>query len=927
MKKKLVLGIITFTLFFIVLPLVIYLKALPEIVSNQNFINFVQKQLENNLGINSIISNPVLKTSLSSDIEFSIDELYLTKNENKIISVNKFDTIISLKKILTKTIILKRLGADFIYADINKLTDIVPKDKNKKEKKNNIDIDIFDSVLYVKNSLIQYKPNNDTYLNIQANNLNVDNTQKEQRFLHFDLSADIKKAGKNLHFNINDDNSVYFKDKHFWVKNCFLDFNKSKIFFNVNADKKKNFNIDISSNNMDIQDILTFLDSQIIENNIQDSLSYFKDIEGNFRFNLKYTNDTIDGKFIVNNAGCKIIPVNNIPVTITQGKILMTKDKITLKDVKGYYNHKKENEITMEGTVNDYLKSIDTKLTARSVVSNDFMKNYLSKMVGMPVELTGGTTKTRLELKSINNKIDMVWLFGIKKGQDILLDGASFSPAEFARGVKGDMHLENNLLTIKSLDYYIVPEFLLTKENRGKIRPLLKFSGNIDIANNSQIRDLGFNIPEPMPSEFLNLLIGDKIFKNGKVSGNMYYNNTKGTYPVLEGNLTMDMVAIPSQRVFVKHGEMNASNQTIQLIANGGYRRSKYDFSGTLANEVKFPIVVKNIDLSVDNIDVEKFLASANNQNSEAIKTEQFDLKPSGTAKDEDDNTPTFDIGNFVVEKCKIKIKEGKYKKIAFSDVEADLTLDKNSILNINSNQFNIANGESSAKINCDLKKHKYNMVLGVLNIDSDLIASNLLQMEKEISGKASGIIDLNTDNSMKLNGSMKFVIKDGTIQKVGLVEYILKFAALFRNPLTMISPSIFSDLVNIPDGKFKEISGTLKLKDNVIERMMIKSSSPQLSAFIVGAFNLETRDAALRIYTKFSNKNKGIYGVLRNISLNSLANRIPLTTRSDSNYYSAELSMLPPIDADEKDCQVFLTKVDGDIEHNNFISSLKKIK
>ena len=44
-------------------------------------------------------------------------------------------------------------------------------------------------------------------------------------------------------------------------------------------------------------------------------------------------------------------------------------------------------------------------------------------------------------------------------------------------------------------------------------------------------------------------------------------------------------------------------------------------------------------------------------------------------------------------------------------------------------------------------------------------------------------------------------------------------------------------------------------------------------------------------------------------------------------NYYSAELDMIPPIDADEKDCQVFLTKVDGDIEHNNFISSLKKIK
>ena len=36
---------------------------------------------------------------------------------------------------------------------------------------------------------------------------------------------------------------------------------------------------------------------------------------------------------------------------------------------------------------------------------------------------------------------------------------------------------------------------------------------------------------------------------------------------------------------------------------------------------------------------------------------------------------------------------------------------------------------------------------------------------------------------------------------------------------------------------------------------------------------------------------------------------------------------MLPPLDADEKDCQVYLTTVDGDVERNNFLSSLNRIK
>ena len=199
--------------------------------------------------------------------------------------------------------------------------------------------------------------------------------------------------------------------------------------------------------------------------------------------------------------------------------------------------------------------------------------------------------------------------------------------------------------------------------------------------------------------------------------------------------------------------------------------------------------------------------------------------------------------------------------------------------------------------------------------------------MSKEISGKAMGLIELNTDDSFKLNGVIKFDIQNGTIGKVGFLEYVLKFAALFRNPMAMISPSTLVDLVNIPEGNFDRIHGELTLKDNKIVPIKIKSRASQLSSFIIGTFDLESRDAILRIYTKISNKKKGASGILRNISLNALANRIPLGNSNESNYYAAEIEQLPDIDAPDKDCQVFLTKVDGDVEHNNFISSLKRIK
>lgn len=924
-KAKIIVSLGATVGILAVAPFALYLKVLPYAVSHPTFISFAEKMVNKYAELDVSIIHPELKTSLSPVIEFKVDELSVSKKGASLLSVNNFDTIISFKEIFDKNIIIQKLGADYIFADINKLM-ALGQTKKEGQKKSEWGFDFFDSLLYVKKSMFLYKVEPETYVTLKADDLRIDNTQKVLRYVHFNLTSDIRKDGKDLHFNFADRNAVFIKNKAIWVQNCYLIFNNSKIFFNAWADKKKDYKIEVFSNKIDVADVLTLIDSGIVENNLDEPLSYFKDLKGSFNFNVKLSNNDLKGIVNLNKISCKIVPLSNIPLLLQKGKIAMTQRDITLSDFNGYYNNKQANKVEMHGTVKDYLKSIDTDIVARAVVTNDFMLNYLSKMIGTRVELVGGSTKTKIDLKSKNNKIDILWLFGVKKGQDILVDGASLTPVDYIRGVKGDLHFENNLLNIKSIDYYIVPDSF-TKEQAQKVKPVVKLAGNIDFSKLEPfVKNLGFEIPRPLPSEFLNVLIGDKMFKKGKIAGKMEMING-ANFPYLNGNLSMDEVFIPSQRVFVKHGEMTTTDGMLNLAAQGGYRRSKFDFTGNLLNQIKFPIVVKHTNLTIDSVDVEKFIASANNQSSEAITSEKFDVKPSGEAKDNDDNTPTFDIGNFIVEDCVLHIKEGKYKDINFDDVKATLTLDKNSVLNMYSNRFAIAEGHSSAKVNCDLKKHKYNLKLGILDVNSDIIATTLLTLPREISGKASGLIELNTDDKMKLNGSVKFMIKYGTIQKVGLVEYILKFAALFRNPLVMISPSTFSDLVNIPEGNFDKITGTLSIRDNVVERMMIKSSAPQLSSFIVGRYDIEKSDATLRIYTKFSNRNKGFAGFLRNISLNSLANRIPLSSRNDSNYYSAEISQLPPIDADEKDCQIFLTKVDGDVEHNNFISSLKKIK
>ncbi|MFQ8627127.1 MAG: hypothetical protein ACLSA2_12070, partial [Candidatus Gastranaerophilaceae bacterium] len=135
------------------------------------------------------------------------------------------------------------------------------------------------------------------------------------------------------------------------------------------------------------------------------------------------------------------------------------------------------------------------------------------------------------------------------------------------------------------------------------------------------------------------------------------------------------------------------------------------------------PIIIKDVNLTVDNVDVERFLALSNSKPQE--KSENDVVPVSYTVSDEepDDDVQTFDIGNVIVEKCNLNILKGFYKGINFADVHATMSLDKNSMLKLYSNRFEIAEGHSSGKVDCDLKNQKYNVVLGIKDVNSDIMA------------------------------------------------------------------------------------------------------------------------------------------------------------------------------------------------------------
>lgn len=893
----------------------IYKCALPAVINHPATANFIEKQAQKAFNTDIKIEGIKLRTGI--EVAFIVDKVTIDKNGINYLTLSDIDTLFSLKELFKKNIIVKKMLAKDIYIDAFNLQKLFPVQEKKKEKKESpIHLDFYNTLLGIKNVVFVYNAP-DFNIDLKAKHAIFDRTN-DKKFLHVDFNLDINKNGHKISISANDQNRIFMENHVAYIKDFPIVIENSKIIINAFMTNKGKYELSVSAKNFSAKDIADIVYSNLVVANGSQMLEPIKDIDGKVDFNITYTKEGLNGNIDINRVDFQVIPLLNMPVEITKGNVIINTKDIEFKNFEGFYNNKKTNTLALKGYTKDYQKNCNTMLDSDIFVTNDFFKNYLSKMLGSQVEIVGDSM-SKLIIKSVNGSLDILWFFLLKENHGFKFGEQSMVLKDYKTFFKVDLSIVKNLLKINTIDYHI------TKELKRGMTPLVQINGNLDMADNMKILDLNINMPRPLPSEFLNFITCQNIFKKGNVAGNMHIDNN-GNYPFMTGEFTLDKVFIPAQRLYIRSAKLNAEGNKIALISEGRLRREQFTFDGHILNELRFPIVVKDVNLKIDNIDVEKILEQGQgNDNTQNVNTA---LVAQGIDNEENsDIIPPFQKGLIIIEKCSLNLLKGVYKEINFGNIHADMTLDKDGILKLNSNRFDIADGISTLRVQADLVNRKYHLRLGVRDVDSDIMASAILGLPRQISGKAKGLLDLNTDHTLKLNGDIKFNIKNGTIGQVGYVEYILKVATLFRNPLAMISPSMLADLVSIPDGEFDDINGEMKIENNIINRMKITSTAPELTTLIFGRYDLSTNDAMLRIYTKISDKGKGFGGALRNISLNTLASKLPISARNESSYYANELSMIPKLESGEERAQVFLTKIDGDIINYNFISSLKRIK
>ena len=897
-----------------------YLYILPELLTSKLALKSLEKFTHDLLKMELVIENPKIKTSLKPLIECSVDNLLLTKNNEILINLDNFSTSISYNKIFRKEVKLNYLKANSLIIMADKLIENLPNFEQKENAKHSdFRVNIYNSEINLDELEVSYKQNG-ALIDLYSRDISIVEGD-DCKNLIFNLTMDVYKNTKNyIHVISSSTNEVKIYQDKIETENLKVLLNKSDLL--VNSEFKMQdliLNLNAKSKRFFLKDIFNIVNSGVVIADGEKLLAPLINPSGYVSFNVNMKNNAdLSGFIDITNAKVSIKDLASLPINIQKGKIVIYKDKIDFKDLIGYYGKSKSNSIKIFGDIKDYYKTFDSNLVIDTVVTNEFFKDYLAKLINNTVLYTSKTFKTAIVYKSKNNIMDITWLAKIPKKVNFGLKDTKSALSDYDRAVKGDFHIENNILDIKNINYYIASDI-----KRGvKIKPIVILDGKM--ALDGKIDNLGFRFDREIPCEFLNIFTKQKTFKKGTMIGNMHV-AFKNNIPYLDADMKIKSTFLPYQRMWVKNAVLKTTDDNIWVYTDGIFKRVPFVFKGKIKNELQPPFIINNLVLELDKLNIERVMASFNNgKNVQKNEPKEVEIQNPDEIADDD---YMFDTNIIRINNADFIVKSGNYKDLKFSNVKANLTLDEKGGLNIKSNRFDIADGISSLAVNCDLVNLLYSIKLGVKDVDSNLMAKVLLNLDKEITGKASGLIELNSDKSLKLNGKIQFLVNNGTIGKIGLVEYVLKIASVFRNPIVMISPGAIIDIVSIPEGKFDKITGQLLLKDNVVSMINIKSYSSTLSALIRGRFDLERHDASLRIYTRFSTDKKSAFGFLRNLSLNRLANKVKMNTRNDANYYASELKDLPSIAVGKKDSEVFLTQVEGDVEHNNFISSLKKIK
>lgn len=645
-------------------------------------------------------------------------------------------------------------------------------------------------------------------------------------------------------------------------------------------------------------------------------IKQFKDISGTVNISLKATDRGLSGYTDFRNLHFRHIK-SDVPVSFSYLPIKITNKMINLKNVVGEVGRTGATPIFSNITIENYQKVPIIKGTIAAKPTTLFVERYVNTKLSHPVKLTGDIGIN----VNVSGSVDSLGIYPtikINKDSDISYLSANLGDSDVLREITGEMFLKPKNLQIKKLDYIKYPT---ANDGKKHAVPMWTMNGIFKKSKNIYLpQNVNFTTHQDLPAKMLNFVFKKSLIKSGTFNCILRLHNNGKTSKII-GVSNISNAEIPIYNLKIKNGKLSADEKHINLKADGDLVSTKYQIQTQIDNSSALPVKIKNVEIKTQYLNLARLISVINQWSIDSYKDSKLKTAVS-----------TIKVSDILIEKGVLAVKSIDFRSCPIEDFKAVFSLDKNSILKIDTDSFKITNGNAFGSITYNIKNGETKSNVRMKGVDSNVIASSFLGLKNQITGKLDGNANITTiglndrDRLKNTNGIIGFHMEDGTIPKLGSIEYLLRASTLLRSGLTSLSVNNFIELLKpFKTGTFSKISGCLYLKNGILEDIAVFSQGENLSLYLTGDYDIGESESHTIVYGKLGKKTEGLLGPVGNLSASTLFALIP---RSDNvTEYEKEISKIPDIEYKNQDVRIFRATVDGDINIDRVSTSFKWIK
>ena len=438
-------------------------------------------------------------------------------------------------------------------------------------------------------------------------------------------------------------------------------------------------------------------------------------------------------------------------------------------------------------------------------------------------------------------------------------------------------------------------------------------SGKIsNITTNPVLNPLTVSIPNQIPVPIKGYARSKVLIKgNINLIGDL-------SNPQLQGLLNIPLISIPSQSTTIKNATLKADKEIILNCPYIQASNSLMKLNAEISNNLQKGLVLKNVDFSSDNIDLNTL---------SPILRVIFSNSNSNVAQ------------NLTILNGKNTIKNFKVSSITSTNVASDISL-KDNILYFNNIFCDAYFGKIAGNINYNLKNRKTNLNLQGRDLIANLAMTGLSGKNNDINGKLDfdsniSFIAYSRDELLNsLKGNVNFIILNGGMGMLGKLEHLIYAQNILSNNIFKASLNIAARSLTVKNtGVYKYMKGKINLSNGWANIEWIKTSGPSMSLYITGRYYLPDNVANLIMLGRISNDVVNVLGPIGEFSVKKAFSSIPKigeATTSTLNQYTtnpsyenvAQIPYLTP--KTEFPTKEFKVVIDGETQKQNSVKSFK---